>query len=150
GSPVVAHGTVYTGVVDLGPGTGGGVVAVDGRTGAVRWRHTTGASVRNAAAGARGKVVFATHDGVRHAVNATAGAEAWAVPLGATSDSLKTWLYAAPSVDDGNVYIGNEAEVAALSVDTGAKLWSFPGNDPVFGFTLATAAVGGGVGVTVV
>lgn len=150
GSPVVADGVVYVGVVDLAAGDRGGLLALDARTGDALWHFPTGVSVRNAPAVAAGHVIFAGDDGVVHAVDPATGLEAWSVDLGLGVEDLFTWLYAAPTVSGDVVYIGNEATFFALDAKTGAEVWSFPGGDPVWSTTFAAAALGGGVGVSVV
>jgi outer membrane protein assembly factor BamB len=149
GSPVVAGGLVYAPVVDLADGTMGGVVALDLLTGAEVWAARAG-SVRNAPAVADGRVMFATTDGVLHAVDAATGHEQWTLDLGQGSDDLLSWLYAAPTVDQGLVYIGGQRKIVAADVRTGAVVWSHDPNEMIWAVTLSSMAVGGGVGVGVV
>ncbi|HKA89432.1 MAG TPA: PQQ-binding-like beta-propeller repeat protein, partial [Haliangiales bacterium] len=150
GSPIVADGVVFVGVVDLAAGDRGGLLALDARTGGTLWHFPTGVSVRNAPAVAAGHVIFASDDGVVHAVDPATALEAWSVDIGLGVDDLYTWLYAAPTVSGGVVYIGNEARFFALDAATGAELWSFPGGDTIPSTTLAAAGLGGGIGVSVV
>src|SRR5205085_1170929 len=49
GAPTIAHGLVYLTTTDLANGDGGGVLALDLETGAIRWRAPTTLPVRGAA-----------------------------------------------------------------------------------------------------
>jgi outer membrane protein assembly factor BamB len=149
GSPVVAGGSVIVPVVDLEDGRSGGVVAFDAVTGEKRWQALSGAAVRNAPAVHESSVVFASADGVVHAADLATGRSLWDVDIGAAGDLL-SWLYAGPTIDDrGTVYIGGQRNLVALDAATGAVIWSHPVGQTVWAVTLASAAVGGGVGVTI-
>lgn len=123
GSAVVADGRVHVPVIDLGPGTGGGVVTFDARTGDLLWAHRTGVSVHNAPAVWNGQVVFTTADGYLRVVDAATGTPVWRHDLGAGRGAGETWLYAAPAVANGMAYVGLHARMAAVDLRARAVLW---------------------------
>ena len=148
GSVVVSGGTVFVPIVDLGDGTAGGVAALDAASGAPIWDKRTGYAVHNAPAVVDGLVVFGTSNGVVHAVTADTGADVWTYDLGEGFSQNMSWLYAAPTVLDGVVYIGVQRRFAALDAATGRELWS---RDPSpNGFWLGSySAAGAGGGVVI-
>ncbi len=150
GSPVVADGRVFMNVVDYGDGTEGGVVALDARTGETLWERRTGVSVHGAPAVDQGIVVFASADGVVHAADAATGAPIWDADLAIHVADLSSWLYAAPTIANGAVYIGIQRNFTALDLQSGAPLWTVDPDQKVWAVTLASAAVGNGVGVAVI
>lgn len=123
GSPVVAAGRLFVPVVDVGAGTQGGVVALDARTGAKLWEKRTGYAVHNAPAVHDDLVIFGASNGQVYAVNATTGADVWSYALGTNLDQQVSWLYAAPSLANGVVYIGVQRHFVALDAKTGRPLW---------------------------
>ena len=124
GSPVVADDVVVIAIVDRGQGDHGGLVALDLRTGAERWRITTGAPVTNAPAIADGTVVAALASGEVVAYDLAGGDRRWRVDLAAGLDPLLTSLWAAPTIADGVVYAGIQGNFAALDLADGQILWS--------------------------
>ena len=150
GPPVVAEGRVFVPVVDLADETAGGVVALDARTGAPAWEVRTGAAVRNSPAVADGVCVFGASDGVVHAVGAQTGSPLWTVDLGAGVREMSSFLYAAPTIADGVVYVGIQRRYVALDLMTGETIWSSDPGSPVWAVTYSAAAIGGGVGVSLV
>src|SRR5262249_2517544 len=97
---------------------------LDAATGARLWEARSGYSVHNTPAVDGDLVVFGASNGVVHAVAAATGAERWNVDLGAGLDPNVSWLYAAPSIVDGVVYVGVQAHFAARDEQTGRELWS--------------------------
>jgi MYXO-CTERM domain-containing protein len=146
GAPVVAGGRAFVPVVDLGDNTAGGVLALDARTGAVLWERRTGHAVRNAPAVHGDVVIFGSADGKVFGVDAATGAPRWSYDLGAGLSRNLSWLYAAPAIADGVVYLGVQRRFAALDAATGRELWA---HDPsVNGYWLSSyssAGVSGGV-----
>jgi outer membrane protein assembly factor BamB len=146
GSAVLADGRLYVPVVDLADGSGGGVVALDARTGAVLWERRTGWSVHNAPAVADGIVVFGSAEGVVHAVDAATGAAIWSLDLGEGLSEMVSWLYAAPTIADGIVYIGVQRRFAAVDLGTGTILWEVdPSPTGAWLGSFSSAAVGAGI-----
>jgi outer membrane protein assembly factor BamB len=124
GTPVIDDGTVVVAVIDRGAGDGGGVVALDLATGAVRWRVATASPVVNAPAIADGIVVVAASQGEVIALELATGRERWRVDLGLGVDGLQHALWGAPLVADGVVYAGVQGRFAAIRLATGEVMWS--------------------------
>lgn len=123
GSTVVADGRVFVPVSDFGEGVRGGVVALDGATGAMLWEARVGYSVRNAPAVADGVVVFISNDGTVHAVAADTGEMRWSHELAAGRPAVTRNAYSAPTIANGVVFAGVRHELAALDVVTGEVRW---------------------------
>jgi MYXO-CTERM domain-containing protein len=93
-------------------------------------------------------VVFGASNGVVHAVDAATGAELWKDDLGAGLATNVSWLYAAPSIVDGIVYVGTQKHFAALDEKTGRELWSVDPS-PNAGWLGSFAAAGVSDGVVI-
>ena len=155
GAPAIADGLVVVAVTDLADGTSGGVVALELATGAVRWRTPTPLPVRGGPAlddGAAegGVVIVAQLDGTVLGLDLESGAERWRHELGLGLEARAATLYAPPVIEGGDVLVGGQRRVAALSVRAGAPLWT---RDPVGRHqdfaSLAALAVADGLGVGV-
>lgn len=131
GTPVVANGTVC--VAALAPGPRFGVMlALDARTGAVRWAAVIGGVLVGSPAVDRGVLYvsgssFRTgHPSLLVALNATTGAKRWV-------DRLATTQLTDPTIAGGLVYLGvgtlclsncRPGHVEAFSAATGAPRWT--------------------------
>jgi outer membrane protein assembly factor BamB len=124
GSPVVANGTVVVSVWDLGAGDGGGLVALDLATGAVRWRYTTPFQARNAPAIDGDTVVVALGNGEVHAVALADGAVRWLQDIADGLDNLESSLWAPPTIAGGIVYVAVQGRMSALDLATGEPRWT--------------------------
>src|SRR5262245_6414712 len=124
GSPSLGGGRLFVPVADFGSGTTGGVVALDAASGARLWELRTGYSVHNTPAVDGDIVIIGASNGVVHAVDAANGHELWKLDLGADIATNVAWLYAAPSIVDGVVYVGVQKNFAAVDAKTGRVLWS--------------------------
>ena len=146
GSPVFDGERVLVSLVDLEDGDSGGVVALDPRTGAERWRYVTGYSVRNAPASADGVVVVASNNGVVHAVDSATGSLRWRYDLGERVEDNRSAMLAAPTIDGGAVYAGVIGRFACLDLQTGDVRWQVTNAAPsmIDHASAGAAAVGGG------
>ena len=93
--------------------------ALDEKTGAVRWKFTTGGIINaSPAVGPNGTVYFTSHDKNVYALNGATGAKKWQYT---TDGPLNT----RPAVgSNGLVYVGaSDKKVVALDAKTGAKKW---------------------------
>ncbi len=149
-APVIAHGVVYVTVADLGAGSGGGVVAFDLATGALRWRTATALPVRGGAAIVGDTIVASQIDGTVLGLDAASGAIRWRHELGIGVEPRGAAVFAAPVADGSDVLIGNQRRLAAIDAATGGVMWL---QDPVrrsedFN-SLASLAVADGVAVGV-
>lgn len=123
-APVIAGGTVYVSATDQGDGNTGGVVALDLRTGAIRWRTTTPLQIRGGPAVSGGTVAVAQLDGTVLGLDAATGAIRWRSELGAGLSAATAAIFASPAADAGDILVGNQRRLAAISAAEGAMVWS--------------------------
>lgn len=146
GSVAVASGRVFVPVDDLADGSRGGVVALDAATGSTLWERRLGYAVHNTPAVVGDLVIAGTANGVVHALEAATGKDVWSDDLGAGMSQNYSWLYAAPSVADGVIYIGIERRFVAIDAASGRELWSVdPAPSSFWLGSYAAAGVSGGV-----
>ena len=93
-----------------------------------------------------GIVIAAEIDGTVLGLDAQTGARVWTHALGDALHTGGTYLTAAPAIDDGEVFIGNEQAFVALEAATGEPSWLTPlaPLEPDFS-TDAPVAIGGGL-----
>lgn len=127
-APAIAGGMVYVTATDQGDGKTGGVVAMDLMTGAIKWRATTPMQVRGGPAVTGSTVVAAQLDGTVLGLDAATGDVMWRNELGTGVRPEAANIYAAPATDAGDVLIGNQRRLAAISGREGQMVWSV---DPV-------------------
>jgi outer membrane protein assembly factor BamB/predicted phosphodiesterase len=127
-TPAIAGGAVYLTATDQGDGGTGGVVALDLATGAIRWRTTTPLQVRGGVAISGTTVAAAQIDGTVLGLDAATGAIRWRSELGMGLSPGAAAIFAPPAADAGDILIGNQGRLAALSAAEGGMLWSV---DPV-------------------
>ena len=123
-APAIAHGIVYITATDQGDGNSGGLVALDLTTGAIKWRATTPLQVRGGAAVAGTTVAVAQIDGTVLGFDADTGAARWRSELGAGLGAGAAAIFAPPAADAGDILIGNQNRLAAISGAEGATVWS--------------------------
>ncbi len=148
GSPVVADGIVVVSVTDLGAGDGGGLVALDLATGAVRWRYVTPYPVRNAPAIDGDTVVVALGHGEIHAVGLADGARRWSYDVADGLPTFESSLWAAPTIADGAVLVTVQGRMAAIDLATGLPRWE-QALVPVYPWLGTLAAVAAGEGAAI-
>jgi uncharacterized protein (TIGR03382 family) len=123
-APAIAGGTVYATATDQGDGNTGGVVAIDLATGAIKWRTATPLQVRGGPAVTGNTVAVAQLDGTVLGLEAATGAIRWRSELGAGL-TPGTWaIFAPPAADAGDILVGNQRRLAAISAAEGAMVWS--------------------------
>ena len=122
--PVIAGGTVFVAVTDLGDGNAGGVVALDLMTGAQRWRVPTPRALRGGIAVVDGIVVVPLIDGVVLGLDVAGGGEQWRHELSTGLASQAGALFGAPTADHDDVLIGHQRALAALTARGGGMLWN--------------------------
>ena len=150
GAPAIAHGMIYLTTTDLASGDGGGVVALDLETGALRWRARSALPIRGAATVA-GEIVAAVEiDGTVLGFDAQTGAPRWHYELGAELPPKSAATYGSIVADAGDLIIGNQRRLATIDAASGRALWV---RDPVRGNSefpsLSTIATADGVAVGV-
>ncbi|HEU4726686.1 MAG TPA: PQQ-binding-like beta-propeller repeat protein, partial [Kofleriaceae bacterium] len=126
--PAIANRTVYVTATDQGDGKTGGVVAIDLATGAIRWRTTTAVQVRSAPAVVGTTVAVAQIDGTILGFDAGTGKIRWRSELGLGVSAGAAAIFAPPAADSGDILVGNQRRLAAISAAEGAMMWSV---DPV-------------------
>ncbi len=145
-APAIVGGTVYIATTDQGDGNTGGVVALDLATGAIKWHTTTRLQTRGGPAVSGTTVAVAELDGTVLGLDTETGAERWRSELGNGLAAGAAVIFAPPAADAGDILVGNQGRLAALSANDGAMLWSV---DPVSGGgdsqSLAAIAIGDGV-----
>jgi quinohemoprotein ethanol dehydrogenase len=124
--PIVVDGVMY---VTTGRR---GVVALNAKTGAVKWRYRPEQEVVGANKGvvvAEGKVIFGRRDNRLIALDQETGAVAWETVL---TDQRASYTSAAPVYYDGRVFIGTaggdigaRGQIGAYDVKTGKEIWKF-------------------------
>jgi len=101
----------------------GTVQALDGRTGAERWRFQTARGLTtdsfNGSAAAADGMVFVSDTASVYALDATTGAERWTAP--APSKGSR------PIVADGVLYVGTIGGALGISETSGAVVWRWAG-----------------------
>jgi outer membrane protein assembly factor BamB len=120
-SPVVAEGVVYFGSGD------GNVYALDGTTGAVKWKFATGDVVHASPALADGTIFIGSWDHYLYALDAASGKEKWRFKTGEDHDiHNQEGLQASAVVAGGMVYVGcRDSNFYALDAQTGQQKWVF-------------------------
>ena len=93
-SPAVAHETVYIGTEK------GQVVALDVRTGAVRWKTELGGAIRSSPAVADETLYVGSTDGHLYALDTATGSVSWQFETGGP-------VVSSPAVTGGVVYVGS-------------------------------------------
>ena len=124
-TPVVVNGVMYVAV------PGGGVIALNAATGALKWKHeplpNVGRGVNRGVTVADGKVFSSGGDNTIVALDAKDGSQLWTAHVGEHGSTQ-----AAPIYHDGLVYSGvsgGEAGVrgffGAFDASTGKQVWGF-------------------------
>ncbi len=139
-TPIVADGVIY---VDTPSGS---VIAVDGKTGAAKWKWnpTDGVSLTGTRRGVSvgdGKVYTLASGGRVVALDQNTGQQVWVTqPIGKNGESLGNVGKVATVYYDGMVYVntndGNRGAAMALNASDGSLVWYFFGGpDPGSVFT---------------
>ncbi|HZY96011.1 MAG TPA: PQQ-binding-like beta-propeller repeat protein [Candidatus Cybelea sp.] len=118
-SPAVWNGTVYVGSGDHN------VYALDARSGAIRWKFTTGNVVHASPAVDGGAVFIGSWDRYFYALNARTGALLWKFATGDDRDIYnQVGIAGSAAVSNGVVYFGcRDSHFYALDAGTGALVW---------------------------
>jgi outer membrane protein assembly factor BamB len=117
-SPAVAHGMVYVGDWH------GRVLALDERTGEIRWTFRTGAEVKGGVAVAGRRLYVGSYDHHVYALDALTGRLLWRSPAQPRLGGLGTF-YSTPAAAYGRVYIGStDGRVYSYGATSGEIRWS--------------------------
>jgi outer membrane protein assembly factor BamB len=124
GAPSIVGDLVVVAVMDFGAGDTGGLVALDLQTGAERWRYVTPFPAVSSPAIDAGLVVVTTKNGELHAVDLATGELRWRREVNPGAPSVKTSLWAPPTIADGLVYVATQGSFAAFELATGEPVWA--------------------------
>ena len=127
-APVIAGDLVYVVTTDLADGDAGGVVALELATGAIRWRVPSAVPVRGAVALAGTTLVLAPIDGTLLGLDAATGAERWRADVAGASAPPASALFAGPTAEGDDVFVGGQRRLVAIDARTGAEQWAM---DPI-------------------
>jgi outer membrane protein assembly factor BamB len=117
-SPLVANGLVYVGDWRKR------MLALDQRTGRIRWAFRTGGLVKGGAALAGGTLYFGSYDSHVYAVNAKTGKLRWKASAQARFGH-RGRFYSTPTVAYGRVYFGaTDGKVYSFGASSGKLRWS--------------------------
>ena len=119
-SPVVAEGSIFQSTKNEDALSGNGLVALDAREGALRWRHSTDTSIKRAPAYCDGRLFAVTTTGQVLALTGGNGRPQWTYQLG---DASQRWVYSSPLTGSGRVYIGVSSHFVALGQESGDVIW---------------------------
>ena len=120
GSPVVAEGLAFVGTQREDLPDGSGLVALDAQDGTLRWRYSTGASIKLAPAFCKGRIFAVTVTGEVVALDAQDGGMVWTYQLG---DPSQRWVYMSPLAYGEHLYVGMSSHFVCLEQETGSPAW---------------------------
>jgi len=117
-SPAVTSNTVYCTILESGHHSRPGrIVALNSKTGAVRWFRSLPSKSESSPLLDHGRLYFGTQNGTVYALNARNGHVLWTYTA---SGSVK----ASPTLSDGMLYFGDySGHVQAISERTGRLIW---------------------------
>lgn len=120
-SPVVSTGVVYIGSGD------GNVYALDGASGALRWKFHTGNVIHASPAVAEGTLYIGSWDSYFYALDAASGRQRWRFKTGEDPNiNNQVGIQSSAVVAEGVVYFGcRDSHLYALDATSGAKRWAF-------------------------
>jgi len=132
-SPVTIDNVVYVGSSDQN------LYAINAATGAIKWNYKTEGSINSTPLVTNGKVLFLSYDGFFYALNQSDGKLMWKFETEGESvfnvkdyyngsfkpDFWDFYLSSAIEKDDLIYFGSSDANVYALDIDTGEKVWSY-------------------------
>jgi len=119
-SPIVADGKVFICVKERNEIGSRGVLALDALTGKKLWFAETKSNINNSPIFYNGLVIAQEMPGRVYAYKSDSGKERWHYDCG---DEISRWIYGAPAIADGKLYVGSSKWFAALEPETGTELW---------------------------
>ena len=117
--PLIVNGTVY--VTARNAGTGTNLYAISQATGTTLWSHQLGGSYYwSALAYDAGQIFTINNSGLLTAFDAASGRTNWAISLPGYD------FTSAPTAAHGDVYVGGDGALYAVTQATGEPVWSAP------------------------
>jgi outer membrane protein assembly factor BamB len=111
--PILVNGLLVVGTND------GHLVALDARTGAIRWNTALGTDVIHPALASMDGLAYATDNFAVYAVDLSTGLQRWSVPTNSTTSRV--------NAVDGVVYTGLLGGVLGLDAQSGREVWRWEG-----------------------
>ena len=119
--PVITEGKVYVGC------TNGRFLALDAKTGEVKWEFEAGGAVLHTAGCSKGKVFFGTHDGCVYAVDTGTGKQIWKF-----DKRPRYGFFGAVLLAEGRVFAADlGGRLYALDPESGKEVWHYDAEAPV-------------------
>ncbi len=119
-SPVVADGRLFLGTRNFDACAGNFLYCISTTDGKALWRWELDSPVLVSPAIAGDRIVCQSQLGTVYCFD-DAGNSLWENRLG---DGINGWFFAAPVLEDGIIYTGNKALMAALRLETGEPVWT--------------------------
>lgn len=120
GSPVLTDGTLILGTQNEDVPESACVTALDATDGSIQWRRTVENSIKLSPAVHNDLCYVVTVTGEVSALSVATGEPAWNYALGNESER---WVYSAPLVYDGLLYLGMSPHFACLDPGSGEVVW---------------------------
>jgi outer membrane protein assembly factor BamB len=121
-SPLLRNGVLYVGTWN------NDVIALNAKTGRLKWRFEADNQVNTSAAYWKGRIYIASDGGTLYALNAGTGKLAW------SATGAREFWYATPTLAYGRVYIGNtDGTMYVYGAKTGRLLWARPLGTYIYG-----------------
>ncbi|MBL8994128.1 MAG: PQQ-binding-like beta-propeller repeat protein, partial [Spirochaetia bacterium] len=120
GTPVISEKQIFvTSMEESGRGKGF-LESFNLHSGAANWKAEVPASVKNSPALSGKNIIAVTVTGEVHSIDHSSGKINWTQSLG---DPSERWVYCAPAVANGKVFVGSAGWFSALDAGTGKELW---------------------------
>jgi outer membrane protein assembly factor BamB len=116
-APAVTANTVYVTILSGGNSGSGRIVALDSKTGAIRWKRSLPSASESSPLVDNGRVFFGSQNGTVYALNAKTGRPLWTYHAGGS-------VKASPSLSGGILYFGDySGHVQAVGERNGRRIW---------------------------
>ena len=126
-SPLLRNGVLYVGTWNHE------VVALNAKTGRVKWRFRADNEVNTSPAYWKGNIYIASDGGTLYALGAGGGKLKWEAQADSTFGS-RQFFYATPTLAYGRVYIGNtDGTMYVYGAKSGKLLWARPLGSYIYG-----------------
>lgn len=119
-SPVFAENMIFIGIKDRNDEGPNGVLALNAATGDKVWFAKTDTAVNNSPVIFQKTIIAQEMGGRVHAFDLRTGNEVWHYDC---LDPHFRWLYGAPAIRDGKVFVGSSKWFASLDAATGREIW---------------------------
>ena len=118
--PVVAEENLLLSIIDEEGQGRQGISCLNARNGRRRWHISTDASIKNSAAISDGRCAAVSVTGRVYVMDTARGGCTWQADL---PGHPERWVYTAPAIADGTVYVGARSGYGAYDLESGARKW---------------------------